>query len=989
MRNVFPLICGIVLAALPAFGEEAAEILKSFELHPDFQLEMAAMEPVVLDPVDMEFDEFGRAFVLEMSGYPFPDNNGKIVLITDANGDGAYDTRQVFADGFAAADSILPYKGGLLVASPPQLFFVKDTNGDNVADVKEVLLDGFDLENTQHNFNGLTYAIDNWIYGASGGNSGEVFWPDRPDQKMPLSRNDFRFDLDKKLFELAGRSSGGFGLAMDDWGRIFTTHNTQHIFQIVFPGRYLADLPVGRRGTLQFISDHDEGGLGRIYAIGEQETRVNHPEQSGFFSGACGITFYGGGAFPGAFDDSIFVCDVVLNLVHHDALSPDGPAMNASRTEEKKEFLASTDRAFRPVNMCVGPDGALYVLDMHRTVIEHPEWIPDEMEAKMDINAGKDKGRILRITPKGGIKPSPVAFDRTDIKSVIALFESPNQWRRTTAQRLLVEWKDPACPPLLRAAIRESGKPIVQLHGLWTLQGIGALEAADVTAGLKSEGPGVRENALLLLETLDAAPQETIQAAAALAADSDARVRMQAALTIGVLRDRQLIAADTANAALLAIAGQDIANPWSRWAMLSAARHAPDALLSSILEDQLLRSAPETAEFVQSLAHIMAANGMEGVEEAMAALQRKALPAAYNKAVLNGVADGLSRNAPEASQAVQKVLVSMLSSKDAGTVHAAWRAADRLRLPLTEGQTQMLANATAQAADVSLPKEARLDALNLVAFAPYDDRIDLLFSLLDTRQPKDVQVAAIAQIRQGANEAVAHRLLDVWTTLGPETRSVASDILIGNKSFHPILLTALESGMLPMGQMNFDLERRRALLFWSSDEVKARAEKLFTDAGVVTRKEALEKMRPALSAKGDATKGHRVFQENCMKCHQIANEGFNVGPNLTEIARKSKETLLHDILDPNAAADTQYLAYAILAKDADTLEGGEIVSGLIVDETDAAVTLREAGGIERVFEKSNIAEMRATGLSFMPEELENTLTVESMADLLAFLQLPR
>src|SRR5690606_19414506 len=178
-----------------AHGASPEDILATFEVHPDFELRLVAMEPLVLDPVDLEFDEHGDAYALEMPGYPLGETPGRIVKLTDKDGDGVFDKRTVFADGFAVADSLLPYRGGMLVASPPDLLYLKDTDGDGRADEWTVLLTGFAADNTQHNFNGLGHGLDNWVYGANGGNSGTPHWPDKPDEPIGLRFEDFRIDV--------------------------------------------------------------------------------------------------------------------------------------------------------------------------------------------------------------------------------------------------------------------------------------------------------------------------------------------------------------------------------------------------------------------------------------------------------------------------------------------------------------------------------------------------------------------------------------------------------------------------------------------------------------------------------------------------------------------------------------------------------------------------------------------------------------------------
>ncbi|MCB0850818.1 MAG: dehydrogenase, partial [Bacteroidetes bacterium] len=477
-------------------SSQTAETPSGFEINPDFQLELVAAEPLVLDPVDLEFDEAGRAYVIEMPGYPLSDEESRLVLLEDKDQDGIYDQRTVFADKLGVASSIMPYRQGILVASPPHLLFLKDTNGDHIADQREILMEGFDVGNLQHNYNGLTYGLDNWIYAATGGNSGAPYFVGHPESKLPLRDQDFRFDIERKILERVGRSSGGFEMALDHWGRMYGTHNTQHISQLVFEEKYFNGMPLGPDGTLVNISNHEENNLARVYPIGEQETRVNHPEQSGYFSGACGITHYGGGAFSEEDKTYIFIADVVLNLIHLDILSHNGIAAEASRHRPKSEFLASTDRAFRPVNMTTGPDGALYLLDMHRDVIEHPEWIPDELERDMDLQAGKDKGRIYRITAKGGKKQEIQNLAGKSISELTEALGDKNQWARMTAQRLLVEKNDPEAISQLETLVENDNNPFAQLHALWTLEGMGKLSDEVLMSALKAKNPDLQIQAI-------------------------------------------------------------------------------------------------------------------------------------------------------------------------------------------------------------------------------------------------------------------------------------------------------------------------------------------------------------------------------------------------------------------------------------------------------------------------------------------------------------
>lgn len=994
------LLIGVaVLFTIQACGPGGNKTMGDFQIHPDFQIELVASEPVVFDPVDLAFDEQGRAYVIEMPGYPFPTDTGRVVILHDDDGDGVFEKRTVFAEGFPVASSILPYRGGLLVASPPDLLFLKDTDGDDVADLRQVLLTGFIVGNTQHNYNGLTHGLDNWIYGANGGNSGsQVTWPGHDTPPIPLRRDDFRFDLDRRLIEPIGRSSGGFEITFDNWGRLFETHNLRHILHQVFPGRYAAGLPARRLGQLDEISDHEEGGLARIFAIGVQIMRVNHPEQAGYFSGASGITAYGGGAFPDEFDGNIFVVDVVLNLVHRDVLRPAGASFIASRGRERVEFLASTDRSFRPVNMTVGPDGALYLIDMHRDVIEHPEWIPDEIEAGLDLDAGRDQGRIYRITPNGGLPRVSPRFDRSDLDGVVASLGHRNKWWRDTAQRLLVQWRDEKAVEPLERLFETSPNPLARLHSLWTLQGLQRLDQPLLLQALRDSHPGVREHAAVIAEEAGAQPTTILAALLELADDPDGRVRMQAALTLGLLvNDSDDEISMQIQAALLTIVRQDVADPWTRRAVAAGLTRRPLPMIASLLAERELLASEGARELLQLLAQTVGQKG--DLAEIAAVLQSLSIDEELDRQLVATTFQGLARGmrarsgSPfdgELSLEITTLLERQLRGESLPVVRAAWQIGIALGVKTTPRQQQLLEKAAEVVIDQEVATERRMEHLALLEFAEFPVREHRLYALLDTRHPKALQVAAIDQLSRvdpsvpaaagSAARSVASRILSLWKTLGPDVRGPAGNILLYRRENHELLLTALEQGEVTMGELNLHLERRRVLLHSRDPEIQRRAEALFTDAGIVTRKAALERMRPALNLQGRPKQGHEIYTELCAKCHRLGNEGVDLGPNLTEVFRKSAESLMHDIIDPNAAVETAYISYTVETRT------GALISGIVARETDATVTIREALNKETTIRRDEIDDLYSTGLSIMPEELEDGMSPQTMADLIAFLQ---
>jgi len=231
-----------ITSILASCSIDEPNIPDGFKIADGHRLELVASEPIIRDPVDLEFDEHGDAYVLEMPGYPFEESESRLMRLIDADADGVYDESTIFAADLELASSFLPYRNGFLVASPPYLLHIADTDGDHKADRRDTILSGFATGNLQHNYNGLSYGLDGWIYAANGGNNGKPFWWGDPEEAIDLKGNDFRINIDNKEIEILGQSSGGFELAFDDYGRMYETHNLQHIGQLIFPERYVGDL---------------------------------------------------------------------------------------------------------------------------------------------------------------------------------------------------------------------------------------------------------------------------------------------------------------------------------------------------------------------------------------------------------------------------------------------------------------------------------------------------------------------------------------------------------------------------------------------------------------------------------------------------------------------------------------------------------------------------------------------------------------------------
>ena len=1014
-------------------GPELEGVPAGFELHPAFTLELAAAEPVTVDPIDLAFDERGRAFVLELPGYPDMERPARIVELADRDGDGRWDQRRLFADDLGMADSILPWRRGLLVAAPPHILYLEDTDGDGRADRRDVLLSGFAEGNPQHNVNALRYGLDNWIHGVNGGNGARVFWPEAPDEvefpraEEDIGQDDFRVDFSARRFERTGRGAGGFGMTLGPWGRAFGTHNLDHLSQVVIPRRYLERLPAAWQNGRLRLAAPPEGGPAELFPIGVRQTRPNHPEQSSRFSAACAVTAYAGGGFGGAGLEEeglqVFVADPSANLVHRAVVDTTGAASKAGRGRPGVEFLASTDPLFRPVNLTVGPDGALYVLDMHRAVVEHPEWIPDPMEVKLDLYEGDDRGRIYRVMPAGGL-PAELedfaGFDRSRPGELLDALSHPNRWRRLTAQRLLVEEFAADPPEGLVGDLREmleNVRPFGRLHALWTLNGLGKLDRESLGAALDDPDPEVRRNAVLAFEETvrgdpPAGQRMTLAPdVVALIGDPDPGVRLQAMLTSGlllrsevgaeaVLRDAAMSAAvagftSAAAEAPLPAAGQ-------RWLRLAAVSVLAGDPVRSL--ELLLASDVADGEVVERIAALLPAERWGEVMAGDPVL--RALSDSGGGPLLAGLtaaATGGGDRTVDAS-VLAEPLRRLRRSSDDVLAAAAWRLSAAVGVEASAEEVGLLDCAGVRAADPAGRLEERLRALALFGLRRHwpaasegsaprcaeaggssenastrGTWLERMGSLLGAEQPRPVQRAAMAELASADEETVTAYLVERWPYLGPDARRDAGSYLIRSRSRHAALLDALESGRIRLGEMNFILERRRFLLRSPEPEIRRRAQALFDDAGVVTRAAALEAMRPALGLDGDPERGEGLFLELCARCHRRNGSGSGPGPDLSGIGRKSAETLLHDILDPNAAVDAAYVNYIVETTD------GEVHSGLLAESAGGGIVLRAAEDLLIEVPADRVREVRSDSLSMMPEELEAGLEPADMADLLAFL----
>lgn len=960
----------------------AEESMKAAKLSEDFHLELFATEPMVLDPVDMVFDEDGRAYVADMLDLPWDPPSGKparsrIVMLQDTDGDGKADKSTVFAENVLQVSGLAVWKGGLIVPAAPNIYYMKDTDGDGKADVREVLFTGFFQGNPEAQITNPRYGVDNWMYFANTGNAGRITspkWPQHP--AMEVRGMDFRFHPSKNVAE---PSSGGaqYGVTFDDWGNRFISQNTQHVRHVVVQMKYLLRAPLleagnvnhdpyGKRERLMYpITQPEEWRVERTKLRQKRydELQTGRTEHlAGHITGAAGGTVYNGDAWPEEYRGSLFTGDVSGNLVRRDILSPDGATFTAKPAKDGVEFLASSDPWFRPACFANAPDGNLYMMDMYRQVIETPLSIPEELQKrlKLDFYRGDDRGRIYRIVPnkprqKRDLRP---ALGKATSSDLVALLGHDNGWHRMTAQRLLVERQDRSVAPALRD-LAKSEKPLARLHALWTMEGIGVLEEADVLHALNDAHAGVREHAVRLSESLSASAAME-KALIAKAADGEVRVRLQTAFTLGSYKSA------AAKNAIAALAVKDGESAWMRTATLSSAYEWPGEFFAKLVGTK----ATESRELLRAVGTLIGTRRQTTeAGKLLADARRLAAP----QHVLEGLSRGLelSRSGGASLTGLDAALAPLLDAKDPAVQRAAWDVARNINSPALQ------ARASKEAFDEKVPLPTRAAMITSWRGLSADAALPLVKKLMAMNPPSVLQAAAVDVLAGYKSADATGTILAGWKSYSPEARVRAVAGMLAQKERVPLLLDAIEKGDVDPAAL--EINARNRMLEEKDPALAARAKKIFAGA-TSDRDKVVQQFKEVVSMNGDVAKGKLAFEENCARCHSARKQGARVGPDLRGVNNKSKEELLEAILNPSRAIEPRFVNYVVTTKD------GQMYDGVLANETPGTITLRGGAEEDVTLLRSNIQEIRSSTISLMPEDFEKSMNKQALADVIAFLR---
>lgn len=949
------------------------EALQRFQLEPGLRIELVAAEPLVASPVAFVFDGPGRMFVAEGRGYPDAlegesrTTEGRIALLEDTDGDGRFDRRTEFATGLGYVNGLALWRGGLFVTAAPDILYLKDTDGDGIADEKRVVLTGFDITKTaQLRVSHPTLGFDGKIYVTSGLNGGKVTSPAHPERAaVTFNLKDGCFDPDTFEFEsLSGRAQ--FGLTFDAFGRRFICSNRHPVLQVM-----LEPWDLSRNPHLAFGESTQEVSKveaeARVFPIsGASITADFMPKlmaapHAGTFTSASGVLVFGGSGLTPEHVGNVFICESAQNLIQRQVLRPEGASFRSEPPDRGREFLASTDVWFRPVFLGGGPDGALYVADMHRREIDHPRYVPEESRGGLDFEAGKDRGRIYRIVNAAAKRgPGPARKPDETLAELVAGLDSSDEWWRQRAHRLLLERNDRAAAPLVEALALRAGRPESRARALWTLRGLNALSSAVVATALRDPHAGVREQGVQLAAERIAATAEPDLTAAVIAAanDADPRVRFCSALALAGVKDRA-VAPELARLVL-----RDGEDRWTRAAVLSGIGGRMDDFLAALQREPKANA----KAFALAMEHLGRIFGSGATPEACRRFLDRMLTTdgdlSWRIASVLGLVDGF-RARGGAKAATSRDPFGALLGEEARSAESAQRF---LRL------------ATERALDDAISVRERASAVALLGYTDFAFAGETLGKLLDARQPPEVQLQAVRAIDR-LGDARGGRLLiakENWGRYTPQVREAVLATLTSKPPLIAVLFEAIEARAIAPAEISS--VRRTQLLKHADANVRTGAGRLFKDLEGGDRMQVYRSYRETLAQNADVARGRAAFMKTCSACHTYKGSGGKVGPDLTGIRNQPAEAILLHILVPNYEVAPNYQTLSVVTQD------GRSFSGWLAAETENSIVLRTSAGTEEAVSRRNIASLTASGLSLMPDGLEQTMEKGDVANVVAFLK---
>ena len=727
-----------------------AEALAGFRTKADMAIELVASEPQIVDPVAIDWSADGRLWVVEMHDYPSGMDGkykpgGRVKVLTDRDGDGKYEGSILFLDGLPFPTGIMAWKRGALICAAPDILYAEDTNGDGQADFVRTNFTGFATHNYQARVNGLSWGLDGWVYGASGLFGGKI--RNFAGKQVDLGARDFRMKPDSGEIEpVAGLSQQS--RVRDDWDSWFGCDNSTLIWHFPLAEHYVKRNPhvPAPEPRVYPVKDAEPN---RLYPISRTLERFNDPSHVNRTTSACGLEIYRDELLGTNYCGNAFVCEPVHNLVRRLILEPDGATFSAHRApdEQRSEFLASTDNWFRPVQVRTGPDGALWIVDMYRFVIEHPRWIPTNRLATLDVRGGDDKGRIYRIYPRGK-KPRAIQnVAKLPVAELVSSLDNPNGPARDLIHRELLGHEDVPLDKLSAMATNGTHAP-ARAQALWLLKQRGRTEHR----ALLDKHSGVRRQALKLCDDFPLAKAMILGGPAP---PSDPGEKFQLALTLGGQTN------GGESALLLSLASDATSDRWLKAAVVSSAVPHIRSLLFGL--STLTNISPDLVEKLVTTA--VRARDDEAIDTAITLMSPETgqKPTDEQFRLLSVILDAQETKAAD-NERFRPIL---------GSAREAARAGSPVAIPLLARERDKLA-----------------------------PDINLLVKLAGEHN------VALQRLRQIRDPIVALKVFEQWPTLSPALRQKFVELLVTRDEWSKPLRAAIDQRVVSISEIPLATRQR-------------------------------------------------------------------------------------------------------------------------------------------------------------------------------------
>jgi putative membrane-bound dehydrogenase-like protein len=968
--------------------------LKALEIHPDFNLTLVASEPLINKPMNFDWAPDGSLWVAETPEYPNgrrgmrPDYRGKewkdhggidpqpgvqeraahdkISKLVDTNGDGVMDKKEIFYEGLDLVTGLVFYKDGVIVTQAPDILWLRDTNGDGKADKVEKLYTGLGTNDTHAVINNPRWGWDGWIYATHGYSASKDVKNIKGETMPAIGSGVVRFKPDGSAIEQYSSKGGNtWGLQITADNRVMWTQPTsgELLMHTVLPEYALARGKIGKQASYKVV----EPSKKTFPALSWEQMAYVQIDWVGSFTAAAGTVVYDGGSWPAEYNGDYFTTEPTINIVHHARLTPEGPSYTFHKLpgREETEFIRSKDMWWRPIEVRVGPDGAVYIGDFYNQAVIHNDTRgPDHNKVNAAVRPDRDHyyGRIWRLDHKQAKKLPVPNLTKAGAPELAKALEDPNRQVRMNASRLLIEKGASAAQSV--TPILNSTSADARIAAMWTLHRLGSLGAKFPATLIADKDPSVRRNAALVLEEENDA-QGT---AKALLTDSDPGVRLAAlrALAASPLND--------AGAKAVITAWSKFDDDFQRSAAVGAASRNPASAISAALDSGDASLTPLVGQLAQSIGE---KNDSEAASKLIVSLAAKPAGAdPLKRSILDTLGRSL-KTAPAMTPDLTKALGELLGGGASGSVlpiAANWDKSGALKGAI-EKQTQDLFKKLAAGSDDQRATAAQglLGLRTAVA-----DALPAVLKVVTGDASPALKRQLVVALGETGDPSVGTALAQNFGKLPFEAQTPAFEVLLRRADWSLALLDVLKSRQADASGLGpANLARLRT---HPDRGVSERANEVLNELmgpALKAKGETIAKLLPVVEQPGDAVKGKALFTAACATCHKLGDLGADIGPGLTGMGTHGPAELLTAIIDPNREVDPSFVAWNIETKD------GKFLSGVVARENPATVLVKSLAGAEEI-RVADIKTRTNTGRSLMPEGLEG-LGGEQLRDILAFI----